>query len=115
MHGGLSLTPLRAWAHGVPRYYVQNFGNPVSHPDSNDYAGFVQDTARLTPKFSLSMGARYDLQTFSKAGMMSNPLWTPAGKMPLQEKNFARRVGIGYSLGDENPLMARAGFGIFYT
>jgi hypothetical protein len=115
MHGGLSLTPLRAWAHGVPRYYVQNFGNPVSHPDSNDYAGFVQDTVRLTPKFSLSVGARYDLQTFSKAGMMSNPLWTPAGKMPLQEKNFAPRVGIGYSLGDEHPLMVRAGFGIFYT
>jgi hypothetical protein len=115
MHGGLSLTPLRAWAHGVPRYYVQNFGNPVSHPDSNDYAGFVQDTVRLTPKFSLSLGARYDLQTFSKAGMMSNPLWTPAGKMPLQEKNFAPRVGIGYSLGDEHPLMVRAGFGIFYT
>src|ERR1700688_1671870 len=55
MHGGLNLTPLRAWAHDVPRYYVQNFGNPVSHPDSNDYAGFVQDTVRLTPKFSLSL------------------------------------------------------------
>jgi hypothetical protein len=115
MHGGLHLTALRAWAHNVPRYYLQNFGNPVSHPDSNDYAGFVQDTVRLTPKFSLSMGVRYDLQTFSKTGMVSNPLWNPAGKMPLQEKNFAPRVGIGYSLGDEHPMMVRAGFGIFYT
>lgn len=53
---GLELTPLRAWAHDVPRYYVQNFGNPVSHPNSNDYAGFLQDTARVTPHFSLSMG-----------------------------------------------------------
>jgi outer membrane receptor protein involved in Fe transport len=67
-------------AHHVPRYYVQNFGNPVSHPDSNDYAGFVQDTARMTPHFTLSLGARYDLQTFSKKGMVSNPLWAPAGK-----------------------------------
>src|SRR5208337_1184351 len=93
MHGGLALTPLRAWAHtimpswnwdagnwtGPPanlaRYYIQNFGNPVSHPNSNDYAGFVQDTARLTPHFTLSMGVRYDLQTFSKMGMVSNPLW----------------------------------------
>jgi hypothetical protein len=32
-HQGLALTPLRAWAHNVPRYYIQNFGNPVSHPD----------------------------------------------------------------------------------
>jgi len=66
MHGGLELTPLRAYAHtimpswdwdagswtgapaNVARYYMQNFRNPVSHPDSNDYAGFVQDTVRLT-------------------------------------------------------------------
>jgi hypothetical protein len=114
-HGGLELTPLRAWAHNVPRYYVQSFGNPVSHPDSNDYAGFVQDTARVTPHFTLSMGARYDLQTFSKKGMVSNPLWPGAGKMPLNETNFAPRVGIGYAFGDDRPVMVRAGFGIFYT
>ncbi|HMB83954.1 MAG TPA: TonB-dependent receptor, partial [Terriglobales bacterium] len=133
MHGGLSLTPLRAYAHttmpswdpatatwngpaaNLARYYIQNFGNPVSHPNSNEYAGFVQDTARLTPHFTLSMGARYDLQTFSKVGMVSNSLWPAAGKMPLRETNFAPRVGIGYALGDDRPLMVRAGFGIFYT
>ncbi len=114
-HGGLELTPLRAWAHNVPRYYEQNFGSPVSHPDSNDYAAFAQDTVRLTPHFTLSLGARYDLQTFSKKGMVSNPLWTPEGKMPLNETNFAPRVGIGYALGNDRPVMVRAGFGIFYT
>jgi hypothetical protein len=117
MEEGLELTPLRAWAHNVPRYYEQNFGNPVSHPNSNDYAAFVQDTARVTPHFSLSFGARYDLQTFSKTGMVSNPLWAQVGKMPLNGMNFAPRVGIGYSFGNTNarPTMVRAGFGIFYT
>jgi hypothetical protein len=114
-HQGLELTPLRAWAHDVPRYYIQNFGNPVSHPNSNDFSAFVQDTLRVTPHFTLSMGARYDLQTFSKTGMQSNPLWAPAGKMPLQERNFAPRVGIGYAVGNDHPVMVRAGFGIFYT
>lgn len=70
---------------------------------------------RLTPHFTLSMGARYDLQTFAKVGMVNNPLWAASGKMPLQEKNFAPRVGIGYALGDDRPLMVRAGFGVFYT
>jgi hypothetical protein len=129
----LKLTPLRAWAHTImpswdwttaswtgpsanlARYYIQNFGNPVSHPNSNDYAGFVQDTARLTPHFTLSLGARYDLQTFSKTGLVSNPLWPGAGKMPLRGTNFAPRVGIGYALGDDRPLMVRAGFGLFFT
>jgi hypothetical protein len=114
-HEGLELTPLRAWAHSVPRYYLQNFGNPASHPDSNDYAGFVQDTARLTPHFTLSLGARYDLQTFSEKGMVSNPLWSPEGKMPLNRTNFAPRLGIGYAFGNDHPVMVRAGFGIFYT
>ncbi|MFY9906933.1 MAG: carboxypeptidase regulatory-like domain-containing protein [Terriglobales bacterium] len=115
MGEGLQLTPLRAWAHNVPRYYEQNFGNPISHPDSNDYAGFIQDTGRVTPHFSLSMGVRYDLQTFSKGGLRSNQLWPQAGKMPLNGMNFAPRVGIGYLFGESRPVMVRAGFGIFYT
>ncbi len=132
--GGLELTPLRAYAHtimpswnwdagtwtgppaNVARYYEQYFGNPVSHPNSNDYAAFIQDTARLTPHFSLSLGVRYDLQTFSKIGMVSNPLWPQVGKMPLNLTNFAPRAGIGYSFGNsERPVMVRAGFGIFFT
>ena len=115
MHEGLELTALRAWAHNVPRYYEQNFGNPASHPNNNDYSAFVQDTTRLTPHFSLSLGARYDVQTFSKTGMVSNPLWSQVGKMPLPGMNFAPRVGIGYAIGNDRPLMVRAGFGIFYT
>ncbi|GAC1438398.1 MAG: hypothetical protein NVS1B11_33100 [Terriglobales bacterium] len=33
---GLELTPLRAFAHQVPRYYLQNFGTAVTHPDTNE-------------------------------------------------------------------------------
>lgn len=133
MHGGVDLTPLRAWAHtimpswnadagswtgptaNVARYYEQNFGNPVSRPNSNDYAGFLQDTLRLTRGWSASVGVRYDLQTFSRAGMVSNPLWPLAGKMPSPDKNFAPRIGLAYAIGDQRPLVVRAGFGIFYT
>ncbi|MFZ0231341.1 MAG: TonB-dependent receptor, partial [Mycobacterium sp.] len=133
MHQGLELTPLRAWAHTImpswnfasenwsgpsanlARYYVQDFGNPVSHPDSNDYAAFLQDTVRLTQRFSVSLGVRYDLQTFSKAGRVGNPLWPLAGWMPQPNKNFAPRVGLAYALGERRPLVLRAGFGIFYT
>ena len=132
-HGGVDLTPLRAWAHTVmpswnadagtwtgpsanlARYYVQNFGNPVSHPDSNDYAGFVQDTVRLTQHVTGSVGVRYDRQTFSRAGMVNNPLWPLAGRMPSPWMNFAPRLGLAYAIGDHRPLVIRAGFGIFYT
>lgn len=115
MHGGLELTPLRAWAHGVPRYYIQNFGNPVSHPNSNDYSAFAQDTVRLTGRLAVSLGVRYDLQTFSSRDLMHNPLWGPSGKMPSDKNNFSPRVGAAYSFGNQRPLVIRGGFGIFYT
>jgi hypothetical protein len=133
MQQGVNLTPLRAWTHtvmpswsadagawtgpaaNVARYYVQNFGNPVSHPNSNDYAAFAQDTLHLTNRLSASLGVRYDRQTFSRVGMVTNPLWPMAGRMPEPGTNFAPRLGLAYAIGERHPLVVRAGYGIFYT
>ena len=90
---GLLLTPLRAYAHDVPKYYIQNFGNQSSHPDTNEYSGFLQDTIRATSHLAISLGARYDLQTFTKKGLLTNPLWPDSGKIPFNPDNFAPRVG----------------------
>ncbi|MFY9559495.1 MAG: TonB-dependent receptor [Terriglobales bacterium] len=114
-HGGMQITPLRAWAHDVPRYYLQNFGNPVSHPNSNDYAAFLQDTVRLTGRLAVSLGVRYDLQTFGSKDLVKNPLWPASGQMPADKNNVSPRVGIAYSIGSQRPLVVRGGFGIFYT
>ncbi len=114
-HGGLPLTPLRAWAHDVPRYYLQNFGNPTSHPNSNDYSAFLQDTIRVTGRLAVSLGVRYDLQTFNSKDLVTNPLWPASGKMPSDKNNFSPRVGFAYSIGNQRPLVVRGGFGIFYT
>src|SRR5579872_5487944 len=112
---GLLLTPLRAYAHDIPKYYIQNFGNQSSHPDTNEYSGFLQDTIRATSHLAISLGARYDLQTFTKKGLLTNPLWPDSGKIPFNPDNFAPRVGIAYSFGDAKPLVVRAGYGWFYT
>ncbi len=61
---GEPLTPLRAYAHDVPRYYMQDFGNAVSHPNTRFYCGFVQNTFQVTRNLTLNLGLRYDLQTF---------------------------------------------------
>ena len=112
---GLPLTPLRAYAHSVPHYYLQNFGPSSSRPNSNDYAAFAQDTMRLTNHLALNIGVRWDLQTFSTAGLISNPLFPPSGKVPLNPHNFAPRAGLAYSFGRTRPLVVRAGYGIFYV
>src|SRR5271166_5609211 len=64
MDHGEPLTPLRAYAHDVPRYYMQNFGTAVSHPNTRFYSAFMQDTIRVSRSFTLNVGIRYDLQTF---------------------------------------------------
>lgn len=115
MEAGLQLTPLRAYAHQVPHYYLQNFGSATSRPDTNEYAAFAQDTLRVTNRLALNLGVRWDLQTFTTAGLISNPLFPPSGKVPYQPHNFAPRAGFAYSLGDKRPLVVRGGYGIFYV
>lgn len=112
---GLELTPLRAYAHDVPKYYEQDFGSSVSHPDSNEYSAFLQDTIRVSNHFALSLGGRYDFQTYSTKGFVQNPLWLGTGKMPFNPYDFAPRLGFAYSLGKDRPIVMRGGYGLFYT
>jgi hypothetical protein len=115
MEAGLPISPLRAYAHQVPHYYLQNFGSATSHPNTNEYAAFAQDTVRVTDHLAVNLGVRWDLQTFSTAGLLSNPLFPPSGKVPFQPYNFAPRAGLAYSFGNKRPLVVRAGYGIFFA
>ena len=115
MEAGLQLTPLRAHAHQVAHYYLQNFGGATSHPDTNEYAAFAQDTIRVTNRLALNLGVRWDLQTFTTAGLISNPLFPPSGKVRYRPYNFAPRAGFAYSFGDRHPLVVRGGYGIFFV
>jgi len=115
MESGLELTPLRAYAHEIPHYYLQSFGSAVSRPDTHEYAAFAQDTIRVTDHLAVNLGVRWDLQTFTTAGLLSNPLFPPSGKVPFKPFNFAPRAGFAYSFGKSRPLVLRAGYGIFFV
>jgi outer membrane receptor protein involved in Fe transport len=85
MRYGMQTTPLRAYAHEVPRCHIQNFGSAVSHLDTNEYAVFLQDTVRVAGRRASSLGVRYDLQTFSTKDLVTNPLWPRAWQSSLQQ------------------------------
>ena len=115
MRYGQPLTPLRAYAHGVARYYMQDFGPATSHPDSAALSLFLQDNFRLTRHFTLNAGIRWDLQTFLVGDLVNNPLYAPSGKLPTDVNNFSPRLGFSWSIGDRSPLVIRGGAGRFYS
>jgi hypothetical protein len=55
---GLQLTPLRAYAHDLPKYYMQGFGSALTYPDTNEYAAFLQDTLRAGNHLAFTLGVR---------------------------------------------------------
>ena len=114
MKYGEPLTPLRAYAHDVPRYYMQDFGTAVSHPNSRSYAAFMQDTIRVTRSFTLNVGLRYDLQTFQAGKLVSNPLYAPSGKIPTVTNNVLSPGRFRLLPRRPSPAEIRGGFGVFY-
>jgi TonB dependent receptor-like, beta-barrel len=114
MKYGEPLTPPRAFAHDVPRYYMQSFGTAISHPNSRLYAAFMQDTFRINRHLTLNAGVRYDLQTFEPGNLITNPLYPPSGKVPTDSHNVSPRFGFAYSVGERRPWVFRGGGGIFY-
>ncbi|MBI2679318.1 MAG: TonB-dependent receptor [Candidatus Koribacter versatilis] len=112
---GLRITPLRAYAHGVPRYYLQDFGTSVARPNTNEFSLFVQDNIRVTSHLAVTLGARYDLQTYSIDDLEPNPLWPGSGVVPVDGNNIAPRIAFAYSIGEKHPTVIRGGYGIFYT
>ena len=86
----------------------------MTHPDTNEYAAFAQDTIRFTDHLGVTLGLRYDLQTFATKYLRTNPLWPDSGKVPFNTNNFAPRAGLSYSFGDEKPVVFRVRYGLFY-
>jgi hypothetical protein len=93
---------------------------PLIIPDSdnNYFAFFVQDDWRVSPRFTLNLGLRYELDTdvknVSRTGEL-NPLITPflAGKRTRDKNNFGPRIGFNWASGDGRTSI-HGGYGIYY-
>lgn len=109
------ISPLRAYAHSVPRYYTQNFGSAISHPDTTEWAAFAQDTVRFGDHVAIAAGVRWDFQTFRTDRLVSNYYFRDSGRVPVDGNNVAPRLGFAVSLGHRTPLVIRGGAGLFYT
>jgi TonB dependent receptor len=105
-----------------------NAANPRTYPErltirtgtfnefinNHSYEGFAQDKWRMSPKTTLSMGIRYDLEIIP-LDESTNPLFNGSSKSPTDKNNFGPRIGFTHSLDDAGKSVVRGGYGVFYN
>jgi hypothetical protein len=83
---------------------VQQYTQPISFGISRYnlkqwlYAGFIQDSIRVSRQLTLDLGLRYDRQTLLDSA-----------------KDFAPRVGFGWRPGGSPRISIRGGYGVYYS
>src|SRR5204862_428481 len=81
---------------------------------NHTYGGYAQDKWHVTPKMSLNLGVRYDLEIIP-LDETDNPLFTGSRHYPVDRNNISPRVGFTHLLDDAGKSLVRAGYGLFYN
>jgi len=76
-------------------------------------SAFVQDKWRISPRATLSLGLRYDIevQPFNER---DNPAFSDPTDYPVDKNNLAPRVGFTYDVSGNGHAVVRGGYGRFY-
>jgi hypothetical protein len=95
---------------------------------TTSYNVFIDDSFRITPKLTLNAGLRYEFNTppvdaADRARLFDTVTRTivtpgtngvPRGGHESDKNNFAPRVGLAWTIGDEGSTVLRAGYGVYY-
>jgi outer membrane receptor protein involved in Fe transport len=120
--GGYVFGSIANYDRGVADSYTQAFPGPgttgpETHPDIKEFAIFAQDEWRLRKDLTLSLGLRYDVQSFAKPEVQNpDPQLAAAGIdtsfLKTDQDNIAPRLGLAWS--PNKKTVVRAGYGLFY-
>ncbi|HEV2837444.1 MAG TPA: TonB-dependent receptor, partial [Pyrinomonadaceae bacterium] len=80
---------------------------------TQDLNYFVQDDWRVTPRFTLNLGLRYEYQR-NPDPVNVNPLLPQTANRVSDTNNFGPRVGFAYDLTGDGKTSLRGGWGIYY-
>ena len=122
--GGYTFPSYDAFLAGQPSGYQQGFSGtsttaPISHPNSNEYAFFAQDSWRVSDRLTLNLGLRYDYFSFAQPTTFNkDPGLAAAGLrtdlIPTDKRNVAPRVGFAFKPFRGDRTVVRGGYGLFY-
>jgi hypothetical protein len=103
-------------------FQLSTLGHNEVGVQNTNYGFFVQDDIRLTPRFTLNLGLRYEYNTVLQGDLIGNfniatltldpigqPLYNP------DRNNFGPRVGFSWDVTGHGKTVVRGGFGMFYS
>lgn len=111
--------------------YQQGIGSPGIKLTTWDYNFFFQDDFRVSPRFILNLGLRYEyikmpgnqLTNTNTTGGLPGSMVIPndlrtiteaTSTLPNDKNNFGPRIGFAYDLTGDGKTSLRAGYGIYY-
>ena len=119
-------------------------GDPARNFIATDYAAFVQDDYRFSPRLTFNVGLRWEVMSYGRDKLYRGGIYDPAllarGENPflfpdnvnlggvtgtpgvsdcaldtcLEKDNFAPRVGFAWDVNGDQKTVVRGGYGIYY-
>ena len=99
-----NLAPLSS----ITRKYTLGVGTFTENAPRDVYAAWVQDDWAITPRLTLNLGLRYDLETGVFGQWLALPPFLEANR-PEDSDNFGPRLGFAFSLNDRTVIRGGAG------
>jgi Carboxypeptidase regulatory-like domain/TonB dependent receptor len=95
--------------------FQQAFGPLGFTFNTNDYAFFAEDSWRVMPRFTVTLGLRYEYEQLpSVLPNLINPAIPLTTHLPSDKDNFGPRVGVAWDVFGDGKTSVRAGYGLFY-
>jgi hypothetical protein len=106
----------------TPQSLAVSFGGP-KHLISTQWAGYAEDSYRMTPRLTSTSGVRYDYFAPMSGGYNISgddpfgPLFTNRNHpfMTAGHYDIAPRVGFAYDVTRDHKLVIRSGFGLMFV